>query len=90
MLFLTRYTRRPLHLFGGLGLIAWTVGFTVNAYLTGIWLSGAQPIGHRPLLAFGVLCMLVGVQFFAVGLLSELVLSYQTRTDDVSIRQRLD
>jgi len=90
VLFLTRYTRRPLHLFGGLGLIAWTVGFTVNAYLTGIWLSGAQPIGHRPLLAFGVLCMLVGVQFFAVGLLSELVLSYQTRTDDVSIRQRLD
>jgi glycosyltransferase involved in cell wall biosynthesis len=89
VLFLTRYTRRPLHLFGGLGLIAWTVGFTVNAYLTGIWLSGAQPIGHRPLLAFGVLSMLVGVQFFAVGLLSELVLSYQTRTDDVSIRQRL-
>jgi hypothetical protein len=30
------------------------------------------------------------VQFFAVGLLSELVLSYQARTDDVSIRQRLD
>ena len=90
VLFLTRYTRRPLHLFGGLGLIAWTVGFAVNAYLTGIWLSGAQPIGHRPLLAFGVLSMLVGVQFFAVGLLSELVLSYQSRTDDVSIRRRLD
>jgi len=89
VLFLTRYTRRPLHLFGGLGLIAWTVGFVVNAYLTGIWLSGTQPIGHRPLLAFGVLTMLVGVQFFAVGLLSELVLSYQTRTDDVSIRRRL-
>jgi glycosyltransferase involved in cell wall biosynthesis len=91
VLFLTRYTRRPLHLFGGLGLIAWTVGFGVNLYLTGIWLSGAEPIGHRPLLAFGVLSMLVGVQFFAVGLLSELVLSYQARsTDDVSIRRRLD
>jgi hypothetical protein len=35
--------------------------------------------------------MLVGVQFFAVGLLSELVLSYQTRSaDDVSIRRRLE
>jgi glycosyltransferase involved in cell wall biosynthesis len=91
VLFLTRYTRRPLHLFGGLGLIAWTVGFVVNAYLTGIWLTGAQPIGTRPLLAFGVLSMLVGVQFFAVGLLSELVLSYQTRSaDDVSIRRRLE
>src|SRR5262245_9187641 len=90
VLFLTRYTRRPLHLFGGLGLIAWTVGFAVNAYLTGVWLSGAQPIGHRPLLAVGVLSMLVGAQFFAVGLLSELVISYQTRSDDVSIRRRLE
>ena len=53
--------------------------------------SGAQPIGTRPLLAFGVLSMLLGVQFFAVGLLSELVLSYQTRSaDDVSIRRRLE
>ena len=66
-------------------------GTKANLYLTGIWLSGREPIGHRPLLAFGVLSMLVGVQFFAVGLLSELVLSYQARnTDDVSIRRRLD
>lgn len=91
VLFLTRYTRRPLHLFGGLGLVAWTVGFAANLYLTGLWLVGAQPIGTRPLLAFGVLSMLVGVQFFAVGLLSELVLSYQARSaDEVSIRARLE
>jgi glycosyltransferase involved in cell wall biosynthesis len=91
VLFLTRYTRRPLHLFGGLGLIAWTVGFSANAYLTALWLSGVHPIGTRPLLAFGVLCMLVGAQFFAIGLLSELVLSYQSRSaDEVSVRRRLE
>jgi glycosyltransferase involved in cell wall biosynthesis len=90
VLFLTRYTRRPLHLFGGLGLLAWTAGFGANLYLTGLWLLGVRPIGSRPLLAFGVLSMLVGAQFFSVGLLSELLLSYQTRsTDDVSIRSRL-
>jgi len=90
VLFLTRYTRRPLHLFGGLGLLAWTVGFVANAYLTALWLAGAQPIGTRPLLAFGVLCMLVGIQFFAIGLLSELVLSYQSRAaDEVAVRRRL-
>lgn len=90
VLFLTRYTRRPLHLFGGLGLLAWSAGFGVNLYLTGLWVAGVRPIGSRPLLAFGVLMMLVGIQFFSVGLLSELVLSYQTRsTDDVSIRSRL-
>ena len=91
VLFLTRYTRRPLHLFGGLGLIAWTVGLRgerVPHRASGC--PAPSRSGQRPLLAFGVLTMLVGVQFFAIGLLSELVLSYQTRSaDDVSIRRRL-
>jgi len=91
VLFLSRYTRRPLHLFGGLGLLSLAGGLGVNLYLTGLWLAGARPIGTRPLLAFGVLSMLVGIQFFSLGLLSELVLSYQARNaDDVSIRCRLD
>jgi glycosyltransferase involved in cell wall biosynthesis len=91
VLCLTRYTRRPLHLFGGLGLLTSAAGLGVNLYLTALWLSGTRPIGGRPLLAFGVLCMLVGIQFFSVGLLSELVLSYQTRRadDEVSVRGRL-
>ncbi len=92
VLFLTRYTRRPLHLFGGLGLVAWAGGGAVNLYLVGLWLAGIRPIGNRPLLAFGILSMLVGLQFFCLGLLSELILSYQAArgADDVSIRCRLD
>jgi glycosyltransferase involved in cell wall biosynthesis len=91
VLFLTRYTRRPLHLFGGLGLVAWAGGGAVNLYLVGLWLAGARPIGTRPLLAFGILSMLVGLQFFCLGLLSELILSYQAArgADDVSVRCRL-
>jgi glycosyltransferase involved in cell wall biosynthesis len=92
VLFLTRYTRRPLHLFGSLGLLAWAAGGTVNLYLAALWLAGVRPIGNRPLLAFGILGMLVGLQFFCLGLLSELILSYQAArgADDVSIRSRLD
>jgi glycosyltransferase involved in cell wall biosynthesis len=92
VLFLTRYTRRPLHLFGGLGLLAWAGGGMVNLYLVGLWLAGVRPIGNRPLLAFGILSMVVGLQLFCLGLLSELVLSYQTArsADDASIRCSLD
>ncbi len=92
VLFLTRYTRRPLHLFGGLGLVAWAGGGAVNLYLVGLWLAGVRPIGNRPLLAFGILSMLVGLQFFCLGLLSELILSYQAArgADDASVRCRLD
>ena len=92
VLFLTRYTRRPLHLFGGMGLAAWAGGGVVNLYLVGLWLMGVRPIGNRPLLAFGILSMLVGLQFFCLGLLSELILSYQAARgpDDVSVRCRLN
>lgn len=90
VLFLTRYTRRPLHLFGGLGLLSLGIGVLANLYLTALWLAGVRPIGNRPLLAFGVLCILVGIQFVSLGLLSELVLSFQARSsEDVSIRSRL-
>ncbi len=91
VLFLTRYTRRPLHLFGGLGLVAGAVGSAVNLYLAGLWLAGVRPIGNRPLLSFGVLSMVVGAQLCCLGLLSELILSFQAArsADHVSIRCRL-
>jgi hypothetical protein len=90
VLFLTRYTRRPLHLFGGLGLLSLGVGLVANLYLSALWVAGVRPIGNRPLLAFGVLAILVGIQFLSLGLLSELVLSFQARSsEDVSIRSRL-
>lgn len=90
VLFLTRYTRRPLHLFGGLGFLSLGVGLLASLYLTALWLAGVRPIGNRPLLAFGVLAILVGIQFFSLGLLSELVLSFEARNaEEVSIRSRL-
>jgi hypothetical protein len=46
----------------------------VLVYLTVVKLSG-EAIGHRPLLTLGVLLVVVGLQFFSLGLISELVLS---------------
>ncbi|MDQ3823741.1 MAG: glycosyltransferase family 2 protein [Actinomycetota bacterium] len=72
--FIGRYRHRPLHLFGGLGLALGTVGTGVLAYLTVVKLGG-DAIGHRPLLTLGVLLVVVGMQFFSLGLIGELVLS---------------
>jgi dolichol-phosphate mannosyltransferase len=72
--FMGRYRYRPLHLFGGLGLLLGAVGFAVLAYLTALKLTGAA-IGHRPLLTLGVLLVVVGLQLFSLGLLGELVTS---------------
>ena len=72
--FMGRYRYRPLHLFGGLGLLLGIAGTAVLAYLTAIKLGGAA-IGHRPLLILGVLLVVVGIQLFSLGLVSELVTS---------------
>jgi glycosyltransferase involved in cell wall biosynthesis len=73
--FMGRYRHRPLHLFGGLGLLMGAVGFVVLTYLTVLWFWG-EGIGHRPLLTLGVLLVVVGIQLVSLGLLSELVTSH--------------
>jgi glycosyltransferase involved in cell wall biosynthesis len=73
--FMGRYRHRPLHLFGGVGLALGAVGLAVLVYLTALKLAG-NAIGHRPLLTLGVLLVVVGMQFFSLGLLGELVTSH--------------
>jgi len=79
--FIGRYRYRPLHLFGGLGLALSTIGFGILLYLTIDKLQG-HAIGQRPLLILGVLMMVVGLQFFSLGLISELITSqHEERAD---------
>jgi glycosyltransferase involved in cell wall biosynthesis len=72
VLFLTRFTRKPMHLFGTIGLVCFLAGLVINLYLTGLKLIAGEPIGGRPLLLLGVLLMVMGMQFFATGLLADL------------------
>ncbi len=72
--FMSRYRHRPLHLFGGLGLLLGAIGSVILVYLTVVKLAG-HAIGGRPLLLLGVLLVVVGIQFLSLGLLSELVTS---------------
>ncbi len=71
VVFLTQYRQRPMHLFGLPGLLALGLGVFI-----GLWLSadkiftGAQ-IGTRPLLLLAVLLVVLGAQFFGLGLLGE-------------------
>jgi glycosyltransferase involved in cell wall biosynthesis len=72
--FIGRYRHRPLHLFGGLGLVLGLLGFAILVYLTVVKLTG-HAIGERPLLTLGVLLVVVGLQFFSLGLISEMLTS---------------
>ncbi len=73
--FIGRYRQRPLHLFGGLGLVLGLLGTATLVYLTIVKALG-HAIGNRPLLTLGVLLVVVGMQFFSLGLISEMITSH--------------
>ena len=90
VLFITKYTRRPLHLFGAFGLGFLGLGFAVNFYLFILWLGG-ESLSDRPLLLFGVLLMVLGIQVLTTGLVGEMITFKNFRSrDSYSIKERLE
>lgn len=84
VVFLTRYSRTPMHLFGLLGLFFTVAGVAIGSYLTVLWFMG-EPIGTRPLLLLGVLLIVLGIQFFSLGLIGEF-LTFQHQRKHVAER----
>jgi glycosyltransferase involved in cell wall biosynthesis len=90
VLFITRYTRRPLHLFGAFGLLFLAAGFGINAYLAWIWFGGHN-LSNRPLLLLGILLMLLGIQVLTTGLIGEMITFKNfRRRDSYSIKEWLE
>ena len=81
VLFLTHYLRRPLQLFGTLGLVCLLIGFVLGLYLTYLRFFGPG-IGWRPALFFDVMAIVVGVQLISIGLLGEMLRNFSYRSED--------
>jgi glycosyltransferase involved in cell wall biosynthesis len=91
VLFITRYTRRPLHLFGGLGLIFFIAGFGINAWLAFLWVFQHEDLSNRPLLQLGILLILLGIQVLTTGLIGEMITFKNfRRRDSYSIKEWLE
>ncbi len=73
--FLVRFQEAPLHFFGIFGMSCFAAGFLIDLGLVlhGLVITGI--IGHFAMLLFGILLMLLGIQFISLGLLGELMLS---------------
>ena len=72
MLFFLRYSARPGHFFGGLGVVLGGIGGALLGYLLVLKIGGAD-IGDRPMLLTGILLVLMGVQLLTTGVLGELL-----------------
>ena len=74
ILFLNRYDQQPLHLFGFFGLISLHLGLIVECVVLYFKYGLGEPFAkHMALLMFGIMLIVIGIQFFSMGLLGELM-----------------
>jgi glycosyltransferase involved in cell wall biosynthesis len=71
--FLLQYSARPIHFFGGIGMVSGVVGFLIAFVMAIQKFFFDVPMGDRPLLLLAVLLMFIGLQFITFGLLGELM-----------------
>jgi glycosyltransferase involved in cell wall biosynthesis len=71
--FMSRYTRRPMHVFGGIGLLLFLPGAFAFAWLGIMKLAFHAVLGQRPLLILGAVLCISGLQLMLTGLLAEMI-----------------
>jgi len=86
VIFLVRFAKKPMHLFGLGGILFTVLGLVILAYLSYGWMHGIW-IGDRPLFFLGILLMVFGVQSFSLGLIGELLTRYTADRGEYSIKQ---
>ncbi|KAB5486936.1 MULTISPECIES: glycosyltransferase family 2 protein [Flagellimonas] len=74
LLFIRKYFQRPIHLFGIFGVLLIILGIFINIYLLIVKLGFGEDIGSRPLLIFGMMFILGGIQLFTIGIVMELLI----------------
>ena len=80
--FLTRFGQRPLHIFGSVGLVIFGVGGLGLVYLAILWILGQRPLINSPWLVYSATLLGVGTQFVTLGIIGELITSYNIRPED--------
>ena len=91
--FLSRFGKRPMHLFGALGVIMFAIGFVFAMYLgiDKLFLNQTgRLITERPQFYIALTTMILGSQFFVAGFLGELILRSKRDSSRYLIKQELN
>lgn len=81
ILFQRKYLQKPIYLFGNIGLMFGGIGMLINLYLFALKLTG-EDIWGRPLLILGVMLVVMGIQFFTVGIIIDLLMKTYYESQD--------
>lgn len=90
--FVSRFGKRPMHLFGALGVLMLIIGFVFSAYL-GIDKIFFNPNGRliteRPHFFIALTTMVIGSQFFIAGFLGEMILRTRKNNNRYLIKDKI-
>jgi len=81
MLFFQKYFQRPIHLFGGLGLLSFLLGSAISLYLLVLKIMG-EDIWGRPIMILGFILILGGIQFITTGIIAEIIVRTYFESQD--------
>jgi hypothetical protein len=91
VVFITKFTKKPLRFFGLIAAFIFLSGFVSCAYLTLLKIITSAPLYDRPMLILGVLLMIIGVQIGSIGLIGELIIfTHARQINDYRIEKILE
>ncbi len=102
IMFVSKFGKRPMHMFGSLGTLLFIIGFIIAGYLSyAKFFLHEYNMTERPLFYLGLLSMVIGSQFFVTGFMAELVsrssadrnhynISETIRFDKEIVKQNMD
>ncbi|MBA3648797.1 MAG: glycosyltransferase family 2 protein [Chitinophagales bacterium] len=88
--FVSRFGKRPMHLFGSLGLISFFMGFVISIYLAfSKFFFKVYKMTDRPLFYLGLVAMIIGVQLFVAGFLAEMISRNSNDRNSYQVEKRI-
>jgi glycosyltransferase involved in cell wall biosynthesis len=90
--FISKFGKRPMHLFGALGVLMFMIGFGFAFYLGIDKLfinTSGRLITQRPEFYISLVTMIIGTQFFLAGFLGEIILRTKNNEERYKVSEEI-
>lgn len=87
LMFINYYLQRPMHFFGTVGSVSLAIGSVITTYLVIMRIFFDEYLAGRPILLFGILLILLGIQFFTIGLFGEMLYKNRQTGRNVNVQE---